>query len=153
MNRNSVLLCLSLLVLAACATNADVTALAQQEQRVADTERAFAASMAMRDFTAFQGHLAEDAIFIGNDGPLRGKAEIAAGWQRYFESDEAPFSWRPELVTVPQSGSLALSTGPVYNPAGACVGTFTSIWRRNTDNSWSIVFDRGGSDCGERRAP
>jgi ketosteroid isomerase-like protein len=153
MNRRSVLHSLSLLALTACVTSADVASLAQLEQRVADTERAFAASMAARDFAAFQGHLAEDAIFIGNDGPLRGKAEIAAGWQRYFEGDEAPFSWRPELVTVLQSGSLALSTGPVYNPAGACVGTFTSIWRRNTDDSWSIVFDRGGSDCGERPAP
>ncbi len=46
-------------------------------------------------------------------------------------------------MVVLDSGELALSTGPVYDPAGKQVATFNSIWRREPDGSWLIIFDKG----------
>lgn len=116
---------------------------------VMNTERAFAKSMTNRDLDAFRSFLAEDVVFLTDDGALRGRENVAAAWSAYFESDSAPFSWQPGRAEVLESGDLALSTGPVLDSDGVCIGTFTSIWRRTDDDSWKIVFDRGSSSCDE----
>jgi len=87
---------------------------AELERQVADTERAFARTMADRDHAAFTS---------------------------------APFSWEPAEVEVLDSGTLALSSGPVHDPAGRLIGTFTSIWRLEAPGRWRIVFDKGGEVC------
>lgn len=111
-------------------------------------ERAFAGTMAQRDHAAFTGFLAEEAVFFTDGGPpLRGKQAVAAGWQPFFEGAAAPFAWRPDQVEVLQSGTLALSTGPVLDPSGRVVGRFNSIWRREAPGVWRIVFDKGSPVC------
>ncbi|MBD3647115.1 MAG: nuclear transport factor 2 family protein [Pseudomonadales bacterium] len=112
-------------------------------EQVIATERAFAKTMADRDFGAFQAFLAEEAIFVSGDQVMRGRADVADAWQLLFEAPAAPFSWEPELVEVLDSGDLALSSGPVRNPQGRTVAIFNSIWRRQADGGWLIVFDRG----------
>jgi len=56
-------------------------------------------------------------------------------------------------VEVLDSGTLALSTGPVHDPGGKRIGTFSSIWRREADGSWRIVFDKGCPVCTCERGP
>ena len=132
--------------LAACATapspsaTPDRAALARE---VHDTERAFARTMAERDHAAFARFLADEAVFFGGKTPLRGKAAVAAAWQPFFVQPEPPFSWAPESVEVLDSGQLALSSGPVYDPAGKRIASFTSVWRREAPGVWRIVFDKG----------
>lgn len=116
-------------------------------QQVEDTERAFAATMANRDLDAFTTYLSEEAVFFGDASPLRGKQAVSAAWSSYFQDPEAPFSWEPREVEVLESGSLALSSGPVLEPGGAQVATFTSIWRREASGEWKIVFDKGHRTC------
>jgi ketosteroid isomerase-like protein len=118
----------------------DLQALASQ---VADTERAFARSMAERDHAAFSGFLSEQAVFFGGHGVLRGKAAVAAGWKKFFDGPTAPFSWSPDEVQVLGDGTLALSTGPVLDPAGKPIARFNSIWRQEAPGVWRIVFDKG----------
>lgn len=116
-------------------------------RQVIATERAFARTMADRDFAAFQSFLSDEAIFFYGPTPLRGKAAVAAGWKRLFEKKEAPFSWEPADVEVLDSGTLALSTGPVRDPAGKQVATFTSVWRLEAPGTWRIVLDKGDDAC------
>jgi len=116
---------------------------ADLQAQVRSAERAFAKTMADRDHAAFASFLADEAIFFGGAAPLRGKAAVAAGWKPYFEGPQAPFSWDPEVVEVLDSGTLALSSGPVKDPQGQVVGIFNSIWRRETDGRWRVVFDKG----------
>jgi ketosteroid isomerase-like protein len=111
------------------------------------TERAFAQSMVDRDHAAFVAHLSEEAVFFSGETALRGKQAVADAWQRFYEAPQAPFSWTPATVEVLDSGTLALSSGPVLDPQGQCIGTFTSIWRREAPGVWRIVFDKGSSDC------
>jgi len=40
-------------------------------------------------------------------------------------------------------GSLAISTGPVFDPSGKAVASFTSVWRQESPGVWHIVFDKG----------
>ena len=127
----------------ASAQEPGVGALAEQ---VRATERAFAKTMADRDHEAFVSFLSGEAVFLGRT-TLRGKAQVAAGWKAYYDAPLAPFSWEPERVEVLDSGTLAVSTGPVYDPAGKRVGTFVSTWRREPDGSWKIVLDSGCPPC------
>jgi ketosteroid isomerase-like protein len=112
------------------------------ERQVADTERAFARSMAERDLAAFSALLSEQAVFIGAQ-VLRGKAAVAAGWKAYFEGAQAPFSWEPDAVEVLADGTLAHSTGPVRDASGKPVARFNSVWRQESPGVWRIVFDKG----------
>ncbi len=120
---------------------------AQLAQEVRATEAAFAKTMADRDLAAFTSYLSPEALFFGRKGLLRGKAAVAEGWRPYFEGAAAPFSWEPEAVEVLDSGTLGLSSGPVRDPGGKIVGTFTSIWRREAGGRWRIVFDKGCPVC------
>lgn len=120
--------------------------LEQLTQQVRDTENAFAATMAARDHQAFATFIAEDAVFFGNSAS-RGKAAVVESWKRLYEKPAAPFSWRSEEVQVLDSGTLAHSSGPVFDPKGERVGTFNSIWRRERDGSWKVVFDKGCDVC------
>ena len=124
---------------------------AELQKQVADTERAFAATMATRDHAAFAKFLSQETVFFGSKGPLRGAGAVAEQWRRFYEGPEAPFSWEPAEVVVLDSGTLALSSGPVHDPTGKLVGTFTSIWRLEAPDTWRIVFDKGCDvcDCGK----
>jgi ketosteroid isomerase-like protein len=130
--------------LAACATMQPSTGDLAREQ-VQAAERAFAKTMADRDFAAFQRFLSTEAIFFTGPEPLRGKAAVAGFWARYYRDASAPFSWEPDEVQVLDSGTLALSAGPVRDPQGRLVGRFSSVWRQEQPGVWRIVFDRGES--------
>jgi len=106
-------------------------------------ERAFAKSMADRDFTAFGRHVADDTAFFGSSQVHRGRDAVLAAWRPFFDGPAAPFSWEPDQVEVLNSGLLALSTGPVRDPQGQVVGRFNSIWMREADGRWRVVFDKG----------
>src|SRR5262249_16153968 len=98
-------------------------------EQVRETERAFARTMADREHAAFVTFLSEEAVFIGGNGVLRGPRQVGDGWKRFFEGAKAPFSWEPDQVEVLDSGALALSSGPVYDPGHKRIGTFNSVWR------------------------
>ena len=129
---------------------AALTALTRQ---VFAAESSFAATMAARDSVAFARFIAPDAVFFGEKAVLRGKPAVVERWSRFFTGSAAPFSWRPEQVEVLDSGTLALSTGPVHDPGGKRIGTFSSIWRREADGSWRVVFDKGCPVCDCERGP
>ncbi|MDX1556107.1 MAG: nuclear transport factor 2 family protein, partial [Xanthomonadales bacterium] len=128
MKSNIVCACSGLFYLASAL--ADVGSASSLEAAVAETEKAFAATMANRDFEAFSQFLDEESVFFAGETPLRGKSEVQAAWKGFFEGPDAPFSWAPETVVVLESGKLALSSGPVMDPQGNRVATFQSIWRR-----------------------
>jgi len=134
------------LMLAAAAGNARDSN-GDLKKQVLESERAFAATMKARDFDGFTRFIADEAIFFGAEGPLRGKQAIAKGWRQFYDKPQAPFSWEPEEVEVVDSGTLAYSGGSIYNAQGQRIGRFNSIWRLKAPGQWEVVFDRG-SDFG-----
>jgi ketosteroid isomerase-like protein len=121
-----------------------------QPERVAEAERAFAATMEKRDLKGFASHIAEEAIFMGGSEPprvLRGRAAIVEGWTQYFVDPVPPFSWEPDIVEVLDSGSMAFTSGPVLDPSRQLVARFNSIWRLESDGRWRVLVDRGAPIC------
>jgi ketosteroid isomerase-like protein len=140
-------------LLAGCTATPPRPDVADLTRQVADTERAFARTMADRNHAAFVTFLAPDAVFFSGDKPLRCRKAVADAWKPFYEKPDAPFSWRPETVEVLDSGTLALSSGPVYDPSGRNFATYTSIWRLEAPGTWRIVFDKGNDVCDCPKSP
>jgi ketosteroid isomerase-like protein len=135
--------CFALATLLAVPWQTALPATDSPQQQVFAAERAFARSMADRDEAAFANHVSDEAIFFDGSGVLRGKKQVVVAWSRFFKDKTAPFSWEPDRVEVLQSGTLALSTGLVREPAGKVIGRFNSIWRQEAPGVWRVVFDKG----------
>jgi uncharacterized protein (TIGR02246 family) len=118
----------------------------EARQDLLAAERAFAAAFARRDGEAFFAAVAPDAVFLSPDRTLEGRAAVEEVWGRLLEPEEPPFSWRPERGAVNADASLGLTTGPVFGPGGEWLGSFLSIWRRDPDGRWRVVFD-GSPSC------
>ena len=115
--------------------------------QVRAAETAFAKSMADRNPAAFAALVADEAVFFGGKGVNRGKAAVVADWKRFFDGAAAPFSWAPAEVEVLPSGNLGFTSGPVFDPKGTRIGTFNSVWQRQGDGTWKVVFDKGCPPC------
>jgi len=137
--------CMALLT--GCAMTSQRPPLAELQQQVANTERAFARTMADRDLAAFTSFLSDEAVFFSGPKPLRGRQQVTDWWKRYYAEPDAPFSWEPEKVDVLDSGTIALSSGPVRDAKGKLIGTFTSVWRLEAPGAWRIIFDKGNDIC------
>jgi uncharacterized protein (TIGR02246 family) len=133
-----------LAVAAGASAQTDRAALAKQ---VGDRERAFAKTMADRDHAAFATFVSEEGVFFSQAGPLRGRKAVAEAWKKFYAEPKAPFSWEPREVEVLDSGTLAMTSGPVYAPDGTRIGTFTTLWRKESDGVWRVVFDKGCPPC------
>ena len=128
--------------------HAESLSMEDQARLVSETEQAFADTMASREFDRFLSFISDEAIFFSGNKPLRGKEKIGEAWKFYFKDADAPFSWKPEIVEVLESGTLALSSGPVHGADGKLIGTFSSIWRFDLQsNRWKIIFDKGNDVC------
>ena len=64
---------------------------ANLRSQVAEVERAFARTMADRDYTAFTSFLSEEAVFLAGTTTRHGKQSVAAHWKGYFDESDAPF--------------------------------------------------------------
>ena len=120
-------------------------------EQVRRTEIAFAKTMADRDAAAFATFLSSEAVFMSGETAKRGARQVTEAWKPYFEGAQAPFSWSPSQVEVLDSGTLAMTSGPVLDPSGKRIGTFHSVWRREGKGRWKIVLDNGcpaPCDCG-----
>lgn len=109
-------------------------------------EAAFAKAFADRDADKFFSYVADDATFLGGKKTLSGKAAVRESWSRFFTSKEAPFSWAPERVAANAAGNLVLTYGPVHDPKGELIGYFTSVWQKQSDGSWKVLFDGPGGN-------
>lgn len=120
---------------------------ADVRQQVFAAERAFAKTMADRDLRGFAAFISDEAVFFSGPNPLRGRQQVIDWWTRYYTAPVAPFSWELEEVEVLESGTLALSSGPVRNPQGKIIARFSSIWRLEAPGTWRVVFDKGSEVC------
>jgi len=142
-----VLLLASFAFAAGCTSTAGRPSSAATREQVIATERAFARTMADRDLRAFATFLSDEAVLFSGARPLRGRQAVIDFWSRFYAAPQAPFSWAPEEVEVLDSGTLALSSGPVHDAKGRLIGRFSSIWRLEAPGQWRIIFDKGSEAC------
>jgi ketosteroid isomerase-like protein len=132
------------LLLTLVAVSAPAAAVADPADEVRKSEIAFASAFAARDRDKFFSMVADDASFLSPRRTLHGKKEIVDGWSSFFDSADRPFSWYPERVAVNGAGTIGLTSGPVLDPKGNQIGVYSSVWNKQPDGSWKIIFDGPG---------
>lgn len=128
---------------------AEENAPSPEAQSLWDTELAFAASVADKDFEKFLSLIDANAIFKGG-AVLRGRAEIGEAWKAFFAEDGPTLAWEPSSAEVRPDGDIGTTHGPYQLTSTAEDGTtrvaegmFFSVWERQGDGSWKIIFDSG----------
>lgn len=148
----SILIAALALAFAASAAASPISAdeRAVRVEQVRRTELAFAATVKENRPSDFAFFLDDEAAFVGAGGVTRGRDAVVAAWAVFFGADRPAFEWHPEIVELSADGTLGLSRGPwtlrVRQPDGREVeerGLFNSVWQRQNDGSWKIVFDAG----------
>lgn len=116
-----------------------------------ERELSFAQSVRDHDAEAFASHIDPDAVFsLDSATPTRGRAAIAKRWTGIVDGSAMRLQWYPDKVITAASGDIAWSTGPALleMPEGKdrwkpMLSRFTSVWRKNADGQWHVVFDTG----------
>lgn len=114
-------------------------------------ELGFARSVATHDAAAFAGHIAEGAVFgAKRPNPRRGRDAVVAAWSGIVAGKELRLSWYPAMVAIGGEPDIASSSGPaLYEDLAPdakqrfLIGAFQSIWHRDADGTWRVLFDDG----------
>jgi ketosteroid isomerase-like protein len=114
-------------------------------------EASFARSVDNHDADAFAAHLHPGAVFgVGTPAVLHGREAILAGWRGIVEGKPTTLRWRPQFAHLGSEPDLATSHGPYLltrtDPDGTLVqasGRFFSVWKRQPDGQWYVLFDGG----------
>ncbi len=127
---------------------------AARVEQVRAAEVAFAKTVMDSRPDLFAGFLDEGAVFVSGKTVTRGKTAVVESWKGYFGPGRPYFEWHPEVVELSADGNLGLSRGPwvirTKDKEGKEVeirGLYNSIWQRQADGSWRILFDAGCSPC------
>jgi len=112
-------------------------ALAAAQASAVDAERAFA-DMAQKQgqWTAFRAYAAPDALMFV-PGPKN-----AQQWLKERKDPPASVHWWPARSWVSCDGGVAVNMGPALYGTGG-YGTFTTVWKRQSDGGWKWVLDQG----------
>lgn len=123
--------------------------LAEPVDDVRCREIGFSLAAEARDAGRFASFIDPDARFVGNF-VLHGPEAIVEAWQVFLSADGPSIKWRPQFVEVLEDGTLALTRGPYRvistDESGnrkESWGTFNSVWRKQADGEWKVVFDAG----------
>src|SRR5512143_3675431 len=71
-------------------------------------ELAFAASVREHDAAKFASFIDEQAVFLGTENILRGKAAVLEGWAPVLAPTAPYFEWHPETVELTGDGAVGL---------------------------------------------
>ncbi|SDW58469.1 YybH family protein [Lysobacter enzymogenes] len=114
-------------------------------------ELGFARALAEHDAAGFAAFLHPQAAFgAGRPQPTRGREAIAAEWAGLIAGKGLRLRWYPQRVTIGGVGDVAWSTGPALyqrlEPGAQpryLIGQYQSVWHRDGDGVWRILFDDG----------
>ncbi len=133
--------------------NPPIAGLPLDMQTLRQTEEDFARAFVERNVARFAGFVAADARFTSAGKIREGKAAILEQWNRMMQDPNLTLTWSPDIVEVSQAGDLGFTSGP-YEVAvklkdgtiGRQRGRFASIWRRQSNGSYQIIFDIGSPE-------
>ena len=112
-----------------------------QPGKVVAAESAFA-RMAREEgqWTAFRDFSAEGAMIHGRNGPIDART-----WLAGQKDPEQAVQWGPRAVWLSCTGDVAISRGRLVDADGM-VGTYVTVWQRQSDDSYKWVYDVGTLD-------
>ena len=116
-------------------------------------ERSFARSVEAHDAIGFASHVHPGAVFdAGTADATRGRDAIVASWKDIVDGHGVVLRWRPGVVDIGGDPSVAVSRGPYVlqtsrdgRQAAVSVGLYQTVWHRDADGVWRVLFDGSAS--------
>jgi hypothetical protein len=111
-------------------------------QALEQADLAFARDVAARGVDAWVEWFEPEGWQWGKDGPVRGPEAIRAFMAPLLGAGK--LDWRPVASALAPGGKLGYTVG-TWTFAGerAARGAYVTIWRRQPDGSWKVLFDTG----------
>ena len=114
----------------------------------------FAAATAEKGLEGFGSFLADDAATLRPDKPvISGKEAFLASWTSLLNNHALSITWKPMTASISSSGDLGFTVGSYeITKAGekskqiVATGKYVTIWRKQRDGSWKVLFDTGVTD-------
>ncbi len=113
----------------------------------------FAKAFANRNVARFAEFVADDARFTSAGKLREGKAAILEQWTRMMQDPNLTLTWSPDIAEVSQAGDLGFTSGPyeisLKRPDGTRAqerGRFASVWRRQPNGAYQVIFDIGSPE-------
>jgi ketosteroid isomerase-like protein len=121
--------------------------------QIVKSDAAFAQSVAEKNREKFLSFLSEPTTFNGGTpGELRGRDAVMKAWSDFFAPDGPALTWEPIKGEVFPPGLVGYTTGrSILRRKGADGkvteqhGQYLTVWRKQTDGSWKVVFDTGAN--------
>lgn len=112
-----------------------------QPSKIVATEIAFArAAKEDGQWTAFRAFAAPGAMIHGRNGAIPAEA-----WLATQEDPPEAVQWAPREIWMSCDARVAVSTGRFRDPEGI-VGTFITVWERQSDGEYRWIYDSGMPD-------
>jgi ketosteroid isomerase-like protein len=117
-------------------------------------DQAFAAATAAKGLEGWLAAFDTTAIQMEPDVPFTpGLAAIRGAMAPAFADTTWRLTWEPTMAFASAAGDLGYTLGTWqstrYNDAGrgqVSTGKYVTIWRKQADGSWKVVFDGGNPD-------
>lgn len=147
----------SVVYVALAAASAEAQTAAPNLQAAADvivkSDAAFAQSVAEKNREKFLSFIADVTTFNGGSAnELHGRDAVMKAWADFFAADGPTLSWTPIKGEVVGAGDVGYTTGrSVLRQKGTDGkvterrGQYITIWRKQTDGAWKVVFDTGST--------
>jgi ketosteroid isomerase-like protein len=121
--------------------------------QIVKSDAAFAQSVAEKNREKFLSFVADVTTFNGGSAnELRGRDAVMKAWADFFAPDGPTLTWTPLKGEVIGAGDLGYTTGrSVYRQKDATGkvtarnGQYLTVWRKQADGSWKVVFDTGST--------
>ena len=141
-------------LLAACAAKSTSPDPAAVRASLIAADEAFAAATAARGLEGWMAAFDSAGIQMEPDVPFTpGIAAVRAAMAPVFADSTFRLTWQPTMAFASASGDLGYTLGTWqsrrYNDAGAgqiSTGKYVTIWRKQADGAWKVVFDGGNPD-------
>lgn len=154
MNRRLPLVVMAILISSGLLASEAAVDRAARVEQVRAAEIAFAKSVMDDRPELFASFLDPDTVFVSGANLRRGKAAVVESWKGFFGAERPYFEWHPEIVELSADGNLGFSRGPWVirskdkdGKEAELRGIYNSVWQRQSDGSWRIIFDAGCSPC------
>ncbi|HQR17563.1 MAG TPA: DUF4440 domain-containing protein [Gemmatimonadales bacterium] len=140
--------------LAACAPKPTPPNAADVRASLIAADQAFAAATATKGLEGWMSAFDSTAIQMEPDVPFTpGLGAIRAAMAPAFADTSWRLTWVPTMAFASEAGDLGYTLGTWqstrYNDQGrgqVSTGKYVTIWRKQADGGWKVVFDGGNPD-------
>jgi len=117
-------------------------------------DRTFNQAVADRDMNRFLSLVAETATFNGGTAQeIHGRDAVGKAWAPFFRVDGPRLTWKPTRAEVLVGGDVGYTVGtwerrpaPGSGDTKIARGNYMTVWLKQDDGSWKVVFDTGSTE-------